>query len=149
MEKKSVFYPADYTDLRRRIESLQSGAVRKWGRMDAAQMLAHCNVPLEAGLGLHPLPSEGNFLTRSLLKWYVLRKTSLKPGLPTSPNFVITGERDLLREKQRLLDNLEEAHRRALDGPWHPHNLFGPLRPEEWGILLWLHTDHHLKQFSV
>ena len=64
-------------------------------------------------------------------------------------------ERDTLifdlieQEKQRLLDNLEEAYRRGLGGPWHPHHGFGTLTPREWGELTQIHLDHHLTQFSV
>ncbi|HNL38896.1 MAG TPA: DUF1569 domain-containing protein [Saprospiraceae bacterium] len=149
MDKKSIFDPAEFAALRERVNSLQPGAVRQWGKMTVAQMLAHANVPLEVGLGKLQLPPEGNFLTRRLLKWYVLGKTEFKRNLPTSRFFLVTDGRMFEQEKKRLLDNLDDAHTRGLDGPWAPHNAFGALAPEQWGTLTWLHLDHHLRQFSV
>jgi hypothetical protein len=37
---KTIFNEAGYKDLVKRIESVQPGNGRKWGKMDAAQMLA-------------------------------------------------------------------------------------------------------------
>ena len=32
---------------------------------------------------------------------------------------------------------------------WHPHPMFGQLSGHSWGVLMWRHMDHHLRQFSV
>ena len=149
IEKKSIFDPAEYAALRQRLEALRPDAPRQWGKMTVAQMLAHANVPIEAGLGKIQLAPEGNFITRPLLKWYVLGKTVFKHNLPTSKNFVVRDDRAFEQEKTRLLDNLADAHGRGLNGPWAPHNMFGTLAPEQWGTLTWMHLDHHLRQFSA
>ncbi|MBL7804170.1 MAG: DUF1569 domain-containing protein [Saprospiraceae bacterium] len=149
MERKSIFDADEYRLIRQRIEQLKPDSVRLWGKMNAAQMLAHACVPLEAGLGRIALPPEGNFITRPLLKWYVLRSREFQRNLPTSKNFVVPDERDFEREKARLLDDLDEAFRRGMAGPWALHNMFGELAPEQWGTLTWAHLDHHLRQFSV
>jgi hypothetical protein len=31
----------------------------------------------------------------------------------------------------------------------HPHPFFGPLKPQQWAILMYKHVDHHLRQFGV
>ena len=31
----------------------------------------------------------------------------------------------------------------------HPHPFFGPLKPQQWAILMYKHLDHHLRQFGV
>ena len=31
----------------------------------------------------------------------------------------------------------------------HRHPFFGPLKPEQWAILMYKHVDHHLRQFGV
>lgn len=149
MEAKTIFDPIHYAEIRRRIESLQPETMRQWGKMNPAQMLAHANIPLEAGLGKVQLKPEGNFITRPLLKWFVLGKKEFQRNLPTSPQFVVAGSKDFEREKARLLANLDDAHQRGMNGPWHPHNMFGQLKPEHWGSLTHKHLDHHLRQFSV
>jgi Protein of unknown function (DUF1569) len=151
MAKNSIFQPEQYAALRARLEALAPDATRQWGKMNAAQMLAHCNIPLESGLGKLQLPQEGNFITRPLLKWYVLSKDSFKPGLPTAKSFTIPlqDDKDFTREKARLLANLAEGYQRGQNGtPWAMHNMFGTLTPQQWAELTYMHLDHHLKQFG-
>lgn len=149
LKKPSIFEPQAYATICARIAKLHPGSPRQWGKMTPDQMLAHLNVPLETGLGkIHPR-REGNFITRPLARWYVRTASRFPPNLPTLKAFRIETPRDFEQEKQRLLDNLREAHRRGPEGPWHPHHGFGNLTPREWGEMTHLHLDHHLKQFSV
>ena len=149
MSRPTIFDPDDYHSLTRRIHNLQPGSLRQWGKMDPAQMLAHVNVPLETGLGKISPPREGNFITRPLMRRFVLGSTRFRRNLPTLKAFVVREKRDFDREKQRLLNNLEAAFALGLNGPWRPHHAFGALTPQQWGELTWLHLDHHLSQFSV
>lgn len=149
MTKPTVFHPGDYQALLHRIGNLQPNSPRQWGKMDPAQMLAHVNIPLETGLGKINPPPEGNFITRPLMRWFVLGSTRFRRNLPTLKAFVIREQRDFEREKQRLLTNLEQAFAQGLNGPWRPHHAFGTLTARQWGELTWLHLDHHLTQFSV
>ncbi len=32
---------------------------------------------------------------------------------------------------------------------WKPHPMFGKMTPKEWGKLLLIHVDYHLKQFAA
>lgn len=149
MTKSSIFQTEDYQALLSRIERLEPGSPRQWGVMTPAQMLAHVNVPLETGLGKISPPREGNFLTRPLMRWFVLTSKQFRRNLPTLNAFVVRDPRDFEQEKQRLLANLAEAHARGINGPWRPHHAFGVLTPQQWGELTYLHLDHHLRQFGV
>ena len=42
MEEKSLYDPEVYDDILKRIENLTPDTTPQWGKMDAAQMLAHC-----------------------------------------------------------------------------------------------------------
>lgn len=149
MNRPTIFHPGDYQVLLYRIGNLRADAPRQWGKMSPAQMLAHVNVPLETGLGKISPPREGNFITRPLMRWFVLRSTRFRRNLPTLKAFVVREQRNFDREKQRLLHNLEAAFALGLNGPWRPHHAFGALTPRQWGELSWLHLDHHLSQFAV
>lgn len=149
MTKPTIFHAGDYENLVRRIGNLQTDSRRQWGKMSPAQMLAHISVPLETGLGKISPPREGNFITRPLLRWFVLGSTRFRRNLPTLKAFVIREQRDFDLEKQRLLNNLETAYSWGLNGSWRPHHAFGALTPRQWGELTWLHLDHHLSQFGV
>ncbi|MFI5198339.1 MAG: DUF1569 domain-containing protein, partial [Thermoanaerobaculia bacterium] len=69
---------------------------------------------------------------------------------PTDPTFVIAGARDFEKEKARLL---AIATRFASSGPaavnGRIHSFFGVMTGDEWGVLMWKHLDHHLRQFGV
>jgi len=149
MERKTIFAQTEYQDIRNRLENLQPDALRQWGQMNVAQMLAHACVPLEVGLGKLNLPPEGNFVMRWLIKKIVLSKTSFTPNLPTAKGFLVPSEQDFELQKSRLIQDLDDAYTLGLNGNWAPHNSFGPLEPEKWGQLTYMHLDHHLRQFGA
>ena len=62
-----------------------------------------------------------------------LDEKPMKHNSPTGKSFVITGERDFVAERERLLGLID---RFAAAGPGgctrHPHSFFGVLTPQEW-----------------
>ena len=52
-------------------------------------------------------------------------------------------------EKAQLLKILEVAWHARLPGDWQPHPMFGKMTPAEWGKLLQIHIDYHLRQFAA
>jgi hypothetical protein len=74
----------------------------------------------------------------------------MRRNSPTSRELVMTGEKDFEAERGRLTGLID---RFAAAGPSgctdHPHAFFGPLKPDEWSILMYKHLDHHLRQFGV
>jgi hypothetical protein len=59
------------------------------------------------------------------------------------------GAFDLDFEKEQLLKILDAAwHARSL-ADWQPHPMFGPMTLKEWGKLLQIHIDYHLRQFAA
>jgi hypothetical protein len=74
----------------------------------------------------------------------------MRRNSPTVKGLVVLDERDLDKERERLLAVID---RFAAAGPAgctnHPHSFFGRLTPEEWAVLEYKHLDHHLRQFGV
>jgi hypothetical protein len=148
----SLFSPADRKQILDRFAKLQAGAARQWGKMDAAQMLAHVAASLEVAAG--DVKKEQRLLGRLLAR--LVRGSLLhsdKPmgkNAPTDPTFVVTDSRDFEKEKARLLSI---ADRFASGGPGaangRVHSFFGTMTGDEWGVLMWKHLDHHLRQFGV
>lgn len=50
----SLFDPRGLDAMLRRIESVRADSPRRFGKMDVAQMLVHCQQPLRAALGEMP-----------------------------------------------------------------------------------------------
>ena len=120
--------------------------------MTPAQALAHCSATFDTATGK-------NFPRRILLGRLVgsfAKKAVIADGIPmrrnsmTERSALVTGERDFAVEMQRLRESID---RFAAGGPeictTHPHFFFGPLTPMEWSALMYVHLDHHLRQFGV
>lgn len=135
-----------------RIENLTPTSQPQWGKMNVAQMLAHCCVAYEMiYTDKHPEP---NAFVKLLLKLFVKKAVVSEKPYPkngrTAPQFMITSERDFSKEKTRLINyilktsELGEAH---FEGKLS--HSFGKLTAKEWNNSFAKHLDHHLTQFGV
>ena len=148
---KSIFEARDNAELVTRIRTLRPGAKPQWGKMDVAQMLAHCQTPLRVATGELPLKrSLFGILFGGLAKRSLTKPEPFKRGLPTAPEFVVKDARDFATEQAKLLELVQRFGQRGPDVLARgPHPFFGPLTTEEWDLLQWKHLDHHLRQFGV
>lgn len=149
---KNLYEAATVEEVKERIARLNASSERQWGKMNAAQALAHCSGPMEWAVGDSFAPRM--FLGRVLgpiVKSKVLKdEKPMARNAPTAKSLVVADERDLEAERKRLCALID---RFAAAGPkgctTHPHTFFGRLTPEEWSSLMYKHLDHHLRQFGV
>jgi Protein of unknown function (DUF1569) len=135
-----------------RINRLSANTQPNWGKMNVAQMLAHCCVTYEMVFeDKHPKP---NFLVRFILKTFVKNNVvSEKPYAQnggTAPQFVIKETKDFETEKARLIGFIEKTQQLGenhFDGK-ESHS-FGNLNKTEWNNMFYKHLNHHLTQFGV
>ena len=147
----TLFDSVAHQDILRRVESLQAGSERQWGTMTVAQMLEHTARALEMAAGKKPSKQA---LLGKLIGW-MFRKDFVGPkpfrrNGPTAPDFVVQGEPDFGRTRQRLKTLLGEFHglgERGCEG--NVHGFFGPMTGAEWGVTQHKHVDHHLRQFGA
>jgi Protein of unknown function (DUF1569) len=148
---KSLYETATVDEVKQRLNALGTSSERKWGKMNAAQMLAHCVAAMETATGDVVIPRLmiGRILGPLVRKNFWNDKPLSKNG-PTAPQFVVPDERDLAHERARLIALIEKF---AQQGPEKctraPHCFFGNLTAEEWGKGMYKHLDHHLQQFGV
>ncbi len=147
----SIYDAATVKELASRIDSLKPDSHRQWGKMDVAQMLAHCSVPMEIALGERPgMRTLMGRLFGRFAKTMVTGKEPFKQSLPTNPDFIVADPRDFSVEKQRLknvLHRFSAAGAEKMENRRHP--FFGKLTSEEWSTLMGKHLDHHLRQFGA
>ncbi len=146
---KTIFNDNDFAALLARVEAIQPAAARQWGKMDVAQMMAHCDRAISLSLGVIAAPSQSNWFLRRLIKPMAIGRLPIKRNSPTSDSMRITEEKDFQTEKQKLVDSLRAAKARGIKGEWVPHVAFGVLTAAEWGRLHHKHVDYHLQQFSA
>ena len=148
---KNIYDPAVVQEICQRLDMLQPDTPRKWGTMNAAQMMAHCAAALEVNLGERVM--EANLISRLMgpfIRPIVLSEKPYRPGLPTDKTFIMAGEHDFIAEKARLktlIKRFSAGGEAPMAGRKHP--VFGKLSPMEWSKSTYKHLDHHLKQFGA
>lgn len=152
---RDSFDPLLVEDTKGRIMQLRPESERQWGSMGAAQTLAHCTSGIEMAMGvIHAkrAPFPANLIGR-LIRPLVFRDDKpMRRDSPSSPELFSAdpAECDFARERSRLIAAIESFASHGRTGcSRHPHPFFGPLKPEQWAILMYKHIDHHLRQFSV
>ena len=149
---KNLFDADTVNEIKLRIGHLGPATVRQWGKMNPAQAMAHCAIAMEWAVGerIEPRMFLGRLLG-PLAKSQVLKdETPLKRNTPTAKSLVISDDRDLARESERLcglIDRFREGGAQRCTK--QPHTFFGTLTPDEWARLMYKHVDHHLRQFGV
>ncbi len=135
-----------------RINKLTPKTSPQWGKMNVAQMLAHCNVAYDMSL-TDQFTKPGSF-KKFMLKMFVKNAVVGSKPYPkngrTAPEFLIADKRDFETEKKKLIDyinkvqNLGGTHFEGKES-----HSFGALTENEWNTMFSKHLDHHLTQFGV
>jgi hypothetical protein len=152
MTIRNLFDPKETQETIDRINKLTPETQALWGKMDVAQMMAHCNVAYEIPYtDKHPKPNAfARFMVKLFAKNTVIGDKPYKKNIPTSPIFKMTEPKNFEKEKKRLIDYLNKtqelgtAHFNGLNNP-----AFGTLTDSQWNTLFSKHLDHHLNQFGV
>jgi Protein of unknown function (DUF1569) len=153
MNMKNLFDAAVANQVKTRLRKLEPQSERRWGKMTAAQMLAHCSVSMQWAVG-EVMPEKGALPVRLLgrvVKPLVFRNDDpLRKNSPTARSLVVSDKRDLDHERERLSGLIDKFVNGGAAGcTKNPHSFFGKMTPEQWAILMYKHLDHHLRQFGV
>lgn len=153
MDLPNIFTKPVTDSVINRINQLQPGTVPNWGKMNAGQVLAHCNVQYEMVYEPEKFPAP-NFLMRFVLKTFIKKAvtstTPYKHNSQTAPAFIIKGERDFELEKNRLIGFIHKTQELGENNFDQKKSIsFGALSKNEWNNLFYKHLDHHLTQFGV
>lgn len=139
-----------------RIDRLRADTKPLWGKMDAAQMLAHVAKPYEmvcdpeyARTHKRP-PTVLRWVLKAFLKPIVVGEKPYAKNSRTAPEFIVADARDIEVERPRLIAYINQvqawgtAH---FDGK--DNHSFGVMTAQEWNNLFAKHLEHHLTQFGV
>ena len=153
---EDLFDPTQNASMLARLDRLDPAKPALWGKMNPAQMLAHCNKVYEvehdpAYAKNHPRPNAVvRFLLKRFLKPIVVGPKPYKRNSRTAPEFIVADERVLNTERERLVAYINTVQ--ALGAAHHDgreNRSFGVLTTTEWNNLYAKHLDHHLQQFGV
>lgn len=149
MEVKNLFDPAIKQNILDRINKLTADSKAQWGKMNVAQMLAHCQMPIGVAEGTHQLKRTlFGRIVGPMVKSMLYNDKPFKRNLPTDPSFIMHGEEKVFEtEKQKLLTMIINFSEVNMINETHP--FFGKLSKEQWSRGMYKHLDHHLQQFGV
>lgn len=149
---KNIFDATISEEVIDRINRLTPESQPKWGKMNVAQMLAHCNVTYEM-VYTDKHPKAGGlkrFILKLLVKNAVVSEKPYPQNSRTAPEFIISDEREFNAEKQRLIDHIRKTQELgASHFEGKESNSFGALTATEWNNSFYKHLEHHLVQFGV
>lgn len=151
---RSLLNGDDRQALCARVCELTEASVPRWGRMDVAGMLGHlCNASYMA-LGELRVTRRGSdalrvFPAKHVLKYLLLYVVPFPKGAGTSPELIVSEPGQVGENKALLQSLLERFGAGPTEGPGPEHGLLGTLSRREWGVLVYKHVDHHLRQFGV
>ncbi|WP_019154401.1 DUF1569 domain-containing protein [Robertmurraya massiliosenegalensis] len=148
---KNIFNQLYSEEILNRIDNLNPNSTPQWGKMNVAQMLAHCSSFQDIAMG-NSLPPRGllGILVGNFAKTVFYNDKPFTKNMSTIPTILIDDDKEFETEKERLKQKIIAFQ---LNGPenctTHPHPFFGKLTPEQWGKGIYKHLDHHLKQFGA
>jgi hypothetical protein len=135
-----------------RFKRLTADTTPRWGRFTAAQMASHLNEALRMAIGELDVAPKGPALLRTaVVRWLVLYVFPFPKSAPTAPELIRRGANDVVRieEEHAEFARLLERFVAKRGAAWPPHPAFGPMTEQDWGVLVYKHTDHHLRQFGL
>lgn len=147
----SIFNPGDNAALQNRIAQLTAQATGQWGKMTAAQMVLHCQKPLDVAEGTLSLPHSfvGKLFGKMVKKQFLSGKP-ISRNSPTAKAFLVLHNPDFEKEKNTLLEQVKRFGSLGPNAVIHKtHPFFGKMTDDEWGRLHYVHLDHHLQQFKL
>src|SRR6266545_7907977 len=99
---KNLFERETVDEVMARIDKLQPTSPRQWGKMDVAQMMAHCSITMDIASGRLNLPRV--FIGRLIAPFFKSIYTNEKPfkkNGPTGKELLVAGQRDFAREREQ------------------------------------------------
>jgi hypothetical protein len=147
---KSVLDGSTRNELITRIESLHAASARGWGKMSLPQMMEHCIRCEQTYFGDLKIPRSflGRLIGNPVLKKMLSEGGGMGRNAPTSSRLIIPGTGgDIEAQKQHWIRYI----RRYSNFPAgnYTHWFFGKMTPDQVGRFVYMHDDHHLRQFGA
>jgi hypothetical protein len=150
--QKNMFQDETKAEILARIDSLTSEAKNKWGKMNVRQGLRHMSFAFANAVGEHHVvPHKGGAIKKKLMKFFLLNVNPPKGKAETFPEFNTVNlgidPPDFEAERTNLKAQIEKFVNASNLIPESAGG--GPFSREDWGRLMYVHTDHHLREFGA
>src|SRR5262249_55329275 len=152
---KTFLNPTDASEVLTRLDKIRPDTQRKWGKMNAHQMVCHLSDGMRLYMGLKVVKPVAVPYPRWFLKWVALWTPLPWPkGFKTAPELdqdcggtVPSLFHKDIEELRSLVECFTRDPKEFVRLVSHPH--FGVMGEKDWARLAHLHIDHHLRQFGA
>jgi hypothetical protein len=137
-------------EIRDRVARLSPESKGEWGKMSAPQVVCHLADSLKMALGDLPVTSRHMPIRYPPLKQFIVYVAPFPKSAPTAPELQVRAPGAWsadVADLQALVDRF--VARGSESTPWVDHPAFGRLSRRAWGVLVYRHMDHHLRQFGA
>jgi hypothetical protein len=147
---KTLWQEATRRELIARARKLTPTSRPLWGKLTVERMLAHMVDAFGMGMGeiaVRPrrIPLLGHWPFNILF----IRLVGMPRNAPSAHEIFDRPPSSIDAELRALEDAMNRFAAQRDRTEWPSHPAFGKLSRSSWGILGWVHTDHHLRQFGV
>lgn len=146
---KSIWYAPVREEILNRLDNLQPESAARWGRFTAPQMVSHLTEAARMAFGDLQVKPRNLPLRWFPLKQLVIYVLPFPKGAPTAKELVSRTPGHWHDDLDALRTLVRRFETEPVERAWPEHPAFGPLDAKQWGILVYRHSDHHLRQFGV
>jgi hypothetical protein len=150
---KTLSDPQSRQEIHTRLAAVLPDTPRRWGKMNAAQMICHVSDAFLGVMGDKPVAPASGLNLWPMMTWFVLYAPFKWPhGVPTRPEMdqLIAGTRPCQfdADMRTLLAAFDKFTAQPRAFQFRPHPMFKELSEKDWMRWGYLHCDHHLRQFG-
>ena len=136
-------------EILRRIAEVDEASKARWGTLTADRMLSHLAESMKMAVGELEVASKKLPIRYFPLKQLILYVLPFPKGAPTAPELLAGKSGPVDDHKTELRRLIAEFASRAGRKDWREHPAFGKMSEKAWGVLVYRHMDHHLRQFGA
>ena len=146
---KSLWQPSVREELKSRLAKLRQNQTPGWGKMTAGRMVVHISDSLRSSIGELTIKRRNGPLRYTPIKQLVIYYLPFPKNVPTAPELIARQPGEWTADVGELTGLIDRFATYDRSGEWTDHGAFGRLTGDDWGVLMYRHTDHHFRQFGI
>ena len=146
---KSIWQDETRRELSDRVGAVVWDRRAEWGKFSAPKMVCHLADSLKMAMGDLKVPSKRLPIRYPPLKQFIIYLAPFPRSAPTAPELLVRAPREWANDIADVQDLLARAGSARTTATWPEHPAFGKLSKRAWGVLIYRHMDHHLRQFGA
>lgn len=151
--KKNLFDVEVVDELSDRLKKLSVNSKPQWGNMTAVEMMRHCTEAINLTLQTRPPSNHNSTFRQKLNKFLILHFIKKIPKGKQAPKQINMALRpftlDTFENEQANYHEALQRFKTHKTPILNSHPYFGKMINKQWGIVTWMHLDHHMRQFGV